>query len=162
MNSLLNWILWLPIIGAVAVLLVPKAKEDMIRYVTLVTTFLTFALTVVLWCKFDNTATTMQFAVKVPWIASFNINYSLGVDGLTLPMTILNGLLFFLCTLSSWTVEKSVKSYFALILMLQACVFGVFFSLDFFLFYVFWEVMLIPMFFLIGIWGGEKIGRAHV
>lgn len=156
MNGILNWILWMPIIGMIGVLLTPKTKENAIRYVTLATTFITLVLTIVLWCNFDNAATSMQFTVKFPWIESFNIYYSLGVDGLTLPMTILNGLLFFLCTLSSWTVEKSVKSYFALILMLQSTVFGVFFSLDFFLFYVYWEVMLLPMFFLIGIWGGEN------
>ncbi len=156
MNGILNWILWLPIIGMVGVLLTPKTKESAIRYVTLATTFLTFVLTLVLWANFDNAATTMQFTVKFPWIESFNIFYSIGVDGLTLPMTILNGLLFFLCTLSSWTIEKNVKAYFALILMLQSTVFGVFFSLDFFLFYVYWEVMLLPMFFLIGIWGGEN------
>src|SRR5690606_9082784 len=79
-----------------------------------------------------------------------------------MPMTILNGLLFFLCIMSSWTVEKNVKGYFALLLMLQSCVFGVFFSLDFFLFYVYWEVMLIPMFFLIGVWGGENREYAAV
>jgi NADH-quinone oxidoreductase subunit M len=155
-NGILNWILWLPIIGMVAVLLTPKAKENVIRLVTLVTTAVTLVLSVVLYLKFDTTTADMQFVTKVPWIPHFNINYFLGIDGITMLMTFLNALLFFICTLSSWTVEKSVKSYFALLLMLQSTVFGVFFSLDFFLFYVYWEVMLLPMFFLIGIWGGEN------
>ncbi len=156
MNGILNYILWLPIIGMIGVLLTPKAKENAIRMITLVTTGVTLALTVVLFLKFDNAATGMQFMVQVPWIEQFHINYTLGVDGITLAMTFLNALLFFICTLSSWTVHKSVKGYFALLLMLQSTVFGVFFSLDFFLFYVYWEVMLLPMFFLIGIWGGEN------
>lgn len=156
MNGILNWILWLPIIGMVAVILTPKAKENAIRLVTLVTTSITLVLSVLLYLKFDTTTAAMQFVVKVPWIEQFHINYFLGIDGITMLMTFLNALLFFICTLSSWTVEKNVKAYFSLLLMLQSTVFGVFFALDFFLFYVYWEVMLLPMFFLIGIWGGEN------
>lgn len=156
MNGILNWVLWLPIVGAVAVLLAPKAKENVIRMITLVTTSVTLLLTVLLYLKFDITTADMQFVTKIPWITQFHINYHLGIDGITMLMTFLNALLFFICTLSSWTVEKNVKAYFALLLMLQSTVFGVFFALDFFLFYVYWEVMLIPMFFLIGIWGGEN------
>jgi NADH-quinone oxidoreductase subunit M len=155
-SGILNWILWLPIIGVVGVLVTPKAKENAIRLVTLVTTFIVLMLTVVLYLKFENAEPGMQFVVKFPWIEQFHINYFLGIDGITMLMTFLNALLFFICTLSSWTVKKHVKAYFALILMLQSTVFGVFFSLDFFLFYVYWEVMLLPMFFLIGIWGGEN------
>lgn len=162
MNGILNWILWLPIIGMIGVILTPKAKENVVRIVTLVTTSITLLLSVLLYLKFDTTTADMQFVVKVPWIAQFHINYFLGIDGITMLMTFLNALLFFICTLSSWTVEKNVKAYYALLLFLQATVFGVFFSLDFFLFYVFWEVMLIPMFFLIGIWGGENREYAAV
>ncbi len=156
MNGILNWILWLPIIGMVAVILTPKAKENVIRLLTLVTTSITLVLSVLLYLKFDTSTAAMQFVVKVPWIEQFHINYFLGIDGITMLMTFLNALLFFICTLSSWTVEKNVKAYFSLLLMLQSTVFGVFFALDFFLFYVYWEVMLLPMFFLIGIWGGEN------
>lgn len=156
MNGILNWILWLPIIGMVGVILTPKAKENVIRLVSLVTTSITLILTVILYLNFNTAEPGIQFAFKIPWIQQFHIYYSLGIDGITLPMTFLNALLFFICTLSSWTVDKSVKGYFALLLMLQSTVFGVFFSLDFFLFYVYWEVMLLPMFFLIGIWGGEN------
>ncbi len=162
MNGILNWILWMPIIGMVAVLLVPKAKENVIRFVTLASTTITLILSIVLYMNFDNSTADMQFVVKIPWIESFHINYYLGLDGITMLMTFLNALLFFICTLSSWTVEKNLKAYFALLLMLQSTVFGVFFSLDFFLFYVYWEVMLIPMFFLIGIWGGENREYAAV
>lgn len=162
MNGILNWILWMPVIGMLAVIVTPKAKENVIRLVTLVATSITLVLSVILYLNFDTTTPDMQFVVKVPWIAQFHINYFLGIDGITMLMTFLNALLFFICTLSSWTVEKNLKAYFALLLMLQSTVFGVFFSLDFFLFYVYWEVMLLPMFFLIGIWGGENREYAAV
>ncbi len=158
MHNLLNWILWMPMLGVLGVLLIPRSKTTMVKYWSLVNTIITFGLTLVLYANFDTSVGAMQdvFNVSYPWIAQFNIFYKLGVDGISLPMIVLTGLLFFICVLSSWTIEKQVKGYFALFLFLQASVFGVFLSLDFFLFYVFWEVMLIPMFFLIGIWGGEN------
>lgn len=156
MNGILNWILWLPIIGAVVAIAIPNVKDNVVRWITLCTTSIVLILSVVLYLRFDTSTAAMQFVVKVPWIEQFHINYHLGIDGITMLMTFLNALLFFICTLSSWTVHKNVKAYFALLLMLQSSVFGVFFSLDFFLFYVYWEVMLLPMFFLIGIWGGEN------
>jgi NADH-quinone oxidoreductase subunit M len=164
MSGLLNWILWMPLIGAIGVLLIPKGKDNAVRMWALVNTAITLLLTIVLYSKFDITVGGMQpyFNVKIPWISSFFINYSLGVDGISLPMILLTALLFFLCILSSWKIEKSVKGYFFLFLFLQCSVFGVFLSLDFFLFYVFWEVMLLPMFFLIGIWGGENREYAAV
>ena len=163
--DLLSWILWMPIIGMIGVLILPKDKTKVIKTWALINTIITFALTLVLYKKFDTTQAGMQtaFNVKVPWISQFNIFYSLGVDGITLPMVLLTGLLFMLCILSSWTqIKKSIKAYFALLLLLQSTVFGVFFALDFFLFYVYWEVMLIPMFFLIGVWGGENREYAAV
>lgn len=164
MSGLLNWILWLPLITALILLFTPKGKDNLVRWISLVGTFLTFLLTIVLYMKFDTTVPGMQpaFNVSVPWIESFHIFYKLGVDGISMPMILLTSLLFFICILSSWTITKSTKGYFALLLMLEASVFGVFLSLDFFLFYVFWEVMLIPMFFLIGIWGGENKEYAAV
>ncbi|MCY4644592.1 MAG: NADH-quinone oxidoreductase subunit M [Bacteriovoracales bacterium] len=164
MYNLLNWILWLPVIGMIGICFIQKEKKDMIRYAALLTTFLTFGLTILLYLNFDNSVGGIQksFSVTVPWIPQFNIYYRLGIDGISLPMTLLTGLLFFLCILSSWTVEKSVKAFFALLLMLESAVFGVFFALDFFLFYVYWEVMLLPMFFLIGVWGGENKEYAAV
>lgn len=164
MSNLLNWILWMPVIGMVAVLCVPKSQEKAIKWVALTNALITFVLTVVLYCNFDTSIAGMQpaFTVKFPWIEQFNIYYSLAVDGISLPMIVLTGLLFFICMLSSWTIAKSPKAYFALLLMLQSSVFGVFFAMDFFLFYVYWEVMLLPMFFLIGIWGGENREYAAV
>lgn len=158
MSNLLNWILWLPMLGVLGMLVIPKNNETAIKYWAVITTAVTFILTLILWNHFDPTIADMQpdFFVKIPWISQFNINYTLGVDGISLPMILLTALLFFLCTLASWNIGKYIKAYFILLLVLEASVFGVFLALDFFLFYVFWEVMLIPMFFLIGIWGGEN------
>jgi len=157
-QGLLNWILWMPLIGMIGVLLMPKDNHKAIRYWALGNTFVTLLLTIVLYCNFDLSIADIQphLEFKRSWIGQFNIFYHIGVDGISLPMIILTSLLFFICILSSWTIEKSPKGYFSLLLFLQATVFGVFLSLDFFLFYVFWEVMLIPMFFLIGVWGGEN------
>lgn len=159
---LLNLILWMPVIGALGVLFIPKRKENTIRYWSLFSTVITFLMTISLYLKFDPSIADIQFLTRVSWIKQFNIFYSLGVDGISLPMIILTSVLFILCILSSWTIKKFVKSYFALFLLLQSTVNGVFLSLDFFLFYVYWEVMLLPMFFLIGIWGGENKEYAAV
>jgi len=164
-HGLLSWILWMPIIGMLGVLLIPKEKTSAMKWWSLVNTVITFALTIVLYCNFNQATPGMQeaFNVRIPWIAQFNIFYALGVDGISLPMILLTSLLFMLCILSSWTqIKKSIKGYFALLLLLQSTVFGVFMAMDFFLFYVYWEVMLIPMFFLIGVWGGENREYAAV
>ena len=138
MSNLLNWILWMPVIGVLGILLLPSKSQNGIRYWSLISTFITFVLTLVLYSNFDQSIGDIQphLLFSVPWISQFNINYTLGIDGISLPMTILTGLLFFICVLASWKIEKSVKGYFALLLMLEATVFGVFFALDFFLFYV--------------------------
>ncbi len=167
-SGLLNWILWFPLFGAIGAIFInyifKHNKENIIRYWSLLNTAITLLLSIVLYLKFDPTVSGMQpyFNVKFPWIPSFNIFYSLGVDGISLLMILLTSLLCFLCILSSWTIKKYVASYFVLFLFLQTSVNGVFLSLDFFLFYVFWEIMLIPMFFLIGIWGGENKEYAAV
>lgn len=163
-SNLLSWILWCPFIGMIGSLLLPSTNKSTIRYWALANTLVTFVLTLVLYAGFDVDQADIQsqYLIKMDWIGAFNIEYYLGVDGISLPMVVLNGLLFFLCILSSWTIEKQIKGYFALLLFLQSSIFGVFFALDFFLFYVYWEVMLIPMFFLIGIWGGENREYAAV
>lgn len=164
MQGLLNWILWMPVIGILGILVIPKEKEEGIRYWALINTLITLVLSGILYLKFDTTIGGIQpyFEIKVPWIEQFHINYHLAVDGISLPMILLTSLLFTLCILSSWTITKSVKGYFSLLLMLQSTVYGVFLAMDFFLFYVYWEVMLLPMFFLIGIWGGENKEYAAV
>jgi NADH-quinone oxidoreductase subunit M len=156
MEHILSWLIWLPIIGMVAIAFIPRDKEDVIKITAAVTTGLQFLLTLVLWNNFDTGNGGMQFMERAEWIPSFNIAYILGVDGLSLPMAILTALLCFLGVFVSWNINKAVKGYFALFLLLDTGIMGVFLSMDFFLFYIFWEVMLLPMYFLIGMWGGPQ------
>jgi len=156
MENILNWIIWFPIIGMVAIAFIPRDKENVIKITAAVATGLQFLLTLVLWQNYDAGDGGMQFMVRAEWIPSFNITYILGVDGLSLPMAILTALLCFIGVFVSWNINKAVKGYFALFLLLDTGIMGVFLSMDFFLFYIFWEVMLLPMYFLIGMWGGPQ------
>ncbi|MCS5624346.1 MAG: NADH-quinone oxidoreductase subunit M, partial [Candidatus Marinimicrobia bacterium] len=156
MEHILSWIIWLPVIGIVAILLIPREKELLIKITAAVATGIQLMLAILLWSNFDSGSGTFQFTERAEWIPSVNIFYSLGVDGLSLPMAILTPLLCFLSVFVSWKIDRAVKGYFALFLLLDTGMIGVFLSLDFFLFYVFWEVMLLPMYFLIGIWGGPQ------
>ena len=126
------------------------------RYWGVLGTALTFALTLLLWMSFVPTQSDMQFKFTVPWVPNWNIYFSLGVDGISMPLVVLTGFVCLLSMLASWSIEKNVKGYMMLFLILETGMMGVFLSLDFFLFYVFWEVMLLPMYFLIGIWGGPR------
>jgi len=154
--NILSWIIWIPIIGMVAIAFVPRENVLLIKIVTAVATGIQFLATIGLWSRFDASNGGFQFMERAEWIPSFNITYILGVDGLSLPMVILTGLLFFLGTFVSWKIDRAHKGYFALFLLLDTGVMGVFLSLDFFLFFIFWEVMLLPMYFLIGMWGGPQ------
>ena len=156
MENILSWLIWLPIIGMVAIAFIPRDKEDVIKITAAVATGLQLLLTLVLWQNYDAGNGSMQFMERAEWIPSFNITYILGVDGLSLPMAILTALLCFIGVFVSWNINKAVKGYFALFLLLDTGIMGVFLSMDFFLFYIFWEVMLLPMYFLIGIWGGPQ------
>ncbi len=156
--NILSWIIFLPIIGAVAVLCVPKheRRDAIVKWISAVFTGLQLILAVMIFMKFNRSTASMQFEEKVSWIASYNIWYYVGIDGLSVTMVLLTALLSFICIFASWGITKAVKGYFALFLLLDAGMMGVFSALDFFLFYIFWEVMLLPMYFLIGIWGGPR------
>ena len=156
MEHILSWLIWLPIIGMVVIVLIPRSQEDIIKKVAAVFTGVQFLFSIVLWKQFDQANGSMQFMERADWIPSFNISYILGVDGLSLPMVILTAMLCFIGVFVSWNNTKAVKGYFALYLLLDTGIIGVFLSLDFFLFYIFWEVMLLPMYFLIGMWGGPQ------
>ena len=155
-SNVLSWLVFLPVIGAVAVLLIPRSQTNVIKWVAAAFTGVQLLFAVQLFVAFDRSTASMQFAEKVEWISSYNICYFVGVDGLSISMVLLTALLSFICMFASWGINKAVKGYFALFLMLDAGMMGVFVALDFFLFYVFWEVMLLPMYFLIGIWGGPR------
>ncbi len=155
-TALLTSTIFLPTAGAAVLLFFEKKAVEAMRVFALVVTAATFMLTLGIWSRFDSSATGMQMQCSLEWIAGWNINYQLGVDGISLPLVLLTGLISMLAMVASWSITKQVRGYLMLFLLLETGMLGVFMALDFFLFYVFWEVMLLPMYFLIGIWGGPR------
>ena len=154
---LLSWIIFLPTLGAVCLLAFDKKAEEAMRYTALTFTAVTFVLTAFpLLQMFDTSNPSMQLLVAAPWIPNWNIYYRLGVDGISLPLVLLTSGICMLAMMASWSIKKNVRGYLMLFLLLETGMLGVFMALDFFLFYVFWEVMLLPMYFLIGVWGGPR------
>ena len=156
-NHILSVVLFLPLAGAIAVMLLPKENKNLIRWAANLIAFAGFLVSVPLWFWFDRENGDFQFVERVEWIPSIGASFALGIDGISLLLILLTTVLGFLAVLSSWTaIEDRVKEYYFFLLLLQTGMLGVFMTLDFFLFYVFWEVMLVPMYFLIGIWGGPR------
>jgi NADH-quinone oxidoreductase subunit M len=159
---MLSLIVFLPLAGALLVLLAGGRgdnhdREPLVRTLTLATSLLTFAATLVLWWRFDPSIAAYQFEERHAWIPVFGIQYYIGVDGISLLLIVLTGFLTPLALLSSWdSVHKNVKAFCFFLLALETAMLGVFASIDLFLFYVFWDAVLIPMYFLIGIWGYER------
>ncbi|MEX0602516.1 MAG: proton-conducting transporter membrane subunit, partial [Bacteroidota bacterium] len=168
--GILTWITFLPILGMIAVLVVPKSSDGALKWIPAAATFGQVVMAVMIYFGFNrgldgiNTVEGMNFVEKatwidiqsVPWFGRIQIEYFLGVDGLSVTMVLLTALISFIAVFASWNIEKSLKGYMAMLLLLDTGMMGVFVSLDFFLFYVFWEVMLLPMYFLIGVWGGPR------
>jgi len=152
----LTWMVFSPLLAAIAVLLVPKSAERYVPWVATLGTVPPFLLSIWLYFHFDPANTAVQFVHRFPWIANYNIEYFVGIDGISITMVLLTALLSLLCMVASFGIDKAVKGYFSLFLLLETGMLGTFCALDFFLFYVFWEVMLLPMYFLIGIWGGPR------
>ncbi len=160
--ALLSLTIFLPVLAIPFLAFFDKKAEDASRGFVLAVTIVDFLLALGIWQRFDYADPGMQMRVSLPWIQSWNINYQLGVDGISLPLIILTALIFMVSMAASWSIKKAVKGYLVLFLLLQTGVMGVFMALDFFLFYVFWEVMLLPMYFLIGVWGGPRREYAAV
>jgi NADH-quinone oxidoreductase subunit M len=157
MAPLLTLVTFLPAVGAVVVLLLPRRQESLTKLLVLVTTVVTFALSLPLYFGFDATSADYQFVEQVAWIPSLGVSYHLGVDGISVLLVLLTTFLMPLVILSSWaSVESRWKEFAITMLLLEVGMVGVFVSLDLFLFYVFWEAMLIPMYLIIGIWGGPN------
>lgn len=158
MSSILTWIVFLPLAGAAIVGVLPaKQKDELLKSVALGVSLLVFVVSLALYFGFDGGVSGMQFEQKVAWIAAFGISYHVGVDGISLLLILLTTFLTPITLLSAWkSIQKSVRGFLASLLLLETGMLGVFVSLDLFLFYVFWEAMLIPMYFIIGIWGGER------
>ncbi len=157
-QHLLSVLLILPVVGALGLALIPSPARNAVRIGTLAVTLLNFLVSLLLLQGFESALAEMQFVEKIPWInaGNFIINYHVGIDGISLWLVILTTLLMPLSVLGSWSIDRNLKSYMALMLLLEAGMIGVFISLDLVLFYFFWEAMLIPMYFLIGIWGGKR------
>jgi NADH-quinone oxidoreductase subunit M len=153
---LLTIVTFLPLLGGVVVLLIPKHQERLMKQVALITSILTFLVSLWLLGPFEIGRPEMQLQQKVPWIPGIGVHYHLGLDGLSLPLVIMTTLLTLLSIIYSWRIDVRLKEYLFLFLLLETGMIGVFVSLDFFLFYVFWEITLVPMYFLIGIWGGPR------
>ncbi len=155
-DNVLSQMVFFPLLGAVVILFLPSSRPNLIRWVAAAATVPPLLLAGWLFANFDRTVPGIQFVEKASWIPAYNIEYFVGVDGISISMVLLTALISFICIFASWGIDKAVKGYFALFLLLDMGMMGVFVSLDFFLFYIFWEVMLLPMYFLIGIWGGPR------
>jgi len=155
---LLSVVIWLPIAGAIAVLLLGSgARAQLGKQVALGVSILTFVASIPLYTRFDTSTAAMQFVEKVPWILRFKAYYALGVDGISMPLVLLTTFLTPLVVIAGWQVIKlRPAQYFASFLLLEGMMIGVFAATDALLFYIFWEAMLVPMFIIIGVWGGER------
>jgi NADH-quinone oxidoreductase subunit M len=163
---LLSLVIFLPAAGALLLCVIPRGSDEAIRWFSLLVTLAVFVLTI--WLAIPSGGQSsdvghfvlgmpgIQNTVRHAWIPALDINYFLGVDGINLPLVLLTSFLSMLAMWASWPIVKNVRAYCILFLLLETGMLGVFLALDFFLFYVFWEVMLLPMYFLIGIWGGPR------
>ena len=153
---ILSLSIFLPTVGAILIWLFVRG-DNAVRWSALIVSVVTFLITLPLALKFDTTTAHMQFEEFHPWISSFNINYQLGVDGISMPFVLLTSLLTIICIVSAWQcIQSRVKEYMIAFLVLETTLIGVFCALDAILFYFFWEAMLIPMYLIIGVWGGKN------
>jgi NADH-quinone oxidoreductase subunit M len=156
-NLLLTYLLLTPILGGILVLFSKPGRAIQIRWFGFGVSLVAFVISLIVYAKFESNSAQFQFVHKVLWIKSLNISYHVGIDGISLLLVLLTTFLTPLTLLSSWkAIEKNLRMFTFSILFLEAGMIGVFISLDLFLFYIFWEAMLIPMYFIIGIWGGER------
>lgn len=174
-NSLLSLIVFIPLLVAIGLIFVPSGHKKIFQWTAVVATGVQVILSVFLWLTFDATlkpsswSDAFQFVERLPWIrvdvegiGILNVDYFVGVDGISLPLVVLASLILLIGVVSSFSISEKVKGYFILYLILSSTIIGCFVALDFFLFYLFFEFMLLPIFFLIGIWGGERRQYASV
>src|SRR5256884_5651989 len=155
-HNVLSLMIFIPLAGMAVILCLPSRAHGVIRWMGVAATVPPLLMSVWLLEHFDPQTTAPQFVQRFAWIPAYHINYFVGIDGISITMVVLTALLCFLCMFASFGIEKAVKGYFALFLLLETGMIGTFVALDFFLFFVFWEMMLLPMYFLIGVWGGPR------
>jgi NADH-quinone oxidoreductase subunit M len=161
MSNILNIVCYFPLVGMVLIMVTPKKNEIAVKWIANVTAFIGFIISIPLFTAFNNPEYIGQdgfrFIFRCQWIPRIGAEYKFGIDGISMLLILLTTLLGFIAVLSSWTAIKDrVKEYYAFLLLLQTGMLGVFMSMDFLVFYVFWEIMLVPMYFLIGVWGGPR------
>jgi len=155
--TLLNLVLWLPVIGIAVIAATPRGADSWVRSLSLAVMLLQLALTAILYVHFDPARAGLQFVTSRPWIAAWGIDYRIGLDGINVLLVALTAFLGPLVVAGAFSaIQKDVKLFYAMVLFIQFAMLGTFLAQDLFLFYVFWEAMLIPMFLIIGIWGGER------
>src|SRR6266542_474092 len=156
MDHILSIVLFTPLAGLLILLLIPSSKERAIKLWANIASFIGFLVSLPLVVHFDRTR-DFQFVEQANWIPSIGASYHIGIDGIGLLLVMLTTVLGFLSILASWSaIDKRLKEYYAFFLLLQTGMLGVFMTLDFLLFFVFWETVLVPMYFIIGIWGGPR------
>ncbi|MGH8371853.1 MAG: NADH-quinone oxidoreductase subunit M [Gammaproteobacteria bacterium] len=154
---ILSVLLWLPIAGGLIVLLAGRVAPTTVRWLALLFSLMTFAISIPLWTQFDTSTASMQFVENLPWISTFNVHYALGVDGIAMPLILLTTFMTVLVVIAGWEViQYKLAQYMAAFLIMEGLMNGVFSAMDGLLFYVLWEAMLIPMFIIIGVWGGPR------
>ena len=155
-THLLSWLIWLPIVGGFVVLALGH-RATLAKWVSLVVSALALLLSIPLWSWFKTGTAEMQFVERAPWISTIHAEFYIGVDGISMPLILLTTFTTVLIVIASWqNIEKRVSQYMAAFLILEGLMIGVFAALDGVLFYVFWEAMLLPMFIIIGVWGGPR------
>ncbi len=152
----LTFITFLPIIGALFLAFFPKENEGAIKQTALAVAAADFLLSLFLWTNFDNSTHKMQFELNISWIESWGINYHIGLDGISLLLYVMTTFLTMICVIASWDIKKHIREYMMAMLALSTGMLGVFISLDLFIFYVFWEFQLVPMYIIVGVWGGPR------
>src|SRR5689334_580085 len=151
-------LIWLSLlVPTLGIMFIPPQQRDTIRWVGTIFAGISLILSLLVYFGYDYTSgQKLQFVEQISWLPQFGINYILGVDGISLPMLMLNGLVIFTGALISWNIENRTREYWILLLILAAGVYGVFVSVDLFLFFVFYELAVLPMYLLIGIWGSTR------
>lgn len=155
MDHLISWMIAVPFLGIITLAFV--REEESIRRIALGITIVEVFLSLILWKNFDFSLRSMQFVERMEWMPTFNIQYAVGVDGISILLVILTALLCPLCVLCSWTgIKTRIRAYLSLILLVEGAMIVVFTALDLFLFFMLWEVTMIPMYFMIILWGGPN------
>jgi NADH-quinone oxidoreductase subunit M len=153
----LSTVIFLPVFGGLLMLLIGRNQESVVKWTALFFSTLTLVLSLPLFTEFDKTTYMMQFVERKPWIPAWGVEYYVGIDGISVLFVLLSALITILCVLISWnSIKIKVKEFYVALLLIEGAMIGVFCSLDFFLFYIFWEAMLIPMYLIIGVWGGPR------